>query len=51
MAPVSNGANSGPWQLEPPGAWCTVGAPSDWVSLVGLRPRRARFRFPSHLEV
>ena len=35
----------GPQQAFTPGASRAVGAPSAWISLVGLRPRRARLRF------
>ena len=46
MAPVTDGP-----QRSGPGAGVrrgrgTIGAPSTRVSLVGLRPRRARLRFP-----
>ena len=34
-------AKSGPGPRERPRARCTLGAPSAWLSLVRLRPRRA----------
>src|SRR6266508_1076252 len=52
IAPVSDGRETGP---RPP-AWAgapwesAIGAPSAEVSLVGLRPRRARLRFPRRPE-
>ncbi len=29
-----------PWQRQPTGVRCTIGAPETWISLVRLRPRR-----------
>jgi len=39
------------WLWLQPGLWCVIDAPLGWVSLAGLRPRRARRRFPSYREV
>ena len=36
------------WQS---GVGCTIGAPSAWISLARLRPRRARLRFSKPSEV
>ena len=35
------------WPTLEPGLRCVIDAPSSWLSLVGLRPRRARRRFTS----
>ena len=47
MAPVSNGTKKAPDQQSWTGAVLksAIGAPSAELSLVGLRPRRARLRF------
>ena len=36
------------WQS---GVGCTIGAPSAWISLAGLRPHRARLRFSKPSQV
>jgi len=52
MTPVSNGVEkkTAPSDSWSPGARCTIGAPSVWISLVRLRPRRAELRFSRHLQ-
>ena len=39
------------WPTLEPGLRCVIDAPSSWLSLVRLRPRRARRRFTSQSVV
>ena len=45
MARVSKGQEMAPGGRLPPEARRVLDAPSTWLFLVGLRPRRARLRF------